>query len=62
VFLPTRLASGTLIDNIFMNNLKDKIEAILVTVKVSDHLPIFAMLEVLEGLRIGDWDATRGGG
>ena len=42
--LPTRLASGTLIDNIFTNNLEDKIEAGLVTVEVSDHLPIFAMV------------------
>jgi hypothetical protein len=44
VSLPTRLASGTLIDNIFTNNLEDKIEAGLVTVEVSDHLPIFAMV------------------
>jgi hypothetical protein len=44
VSLPTRLASGTLIDNIFTNNLENKIEAGLVTVDVSDHLPIFAMV------------------
>jgi hypothetical protein len=44
VSLPTTLASGTLIDNIFTNNLGDKIEAGLVTVDVSDHLSIFAMV------------------
>jgi hypothetical protein len=44
VSFPTRLTSGTLIDNIFSNNLEDRIEAALVTVDVSDYLPIFAMV------------------
>ena len=46
VSLPTRLTDmmATLIDNIFTNNLGAKMEAGLVTVRVSDHLPIFAMV------------------
>jgi hypothetical protein len=48
VFLPTRLTDqmSTLIDNdnIFMNSLGAQMEAGLVKVRVSDHLPIFAMV------------------
>ena len=46
VSLPTRLTdqTSTLIDNIFTNNLGVQMEAGLVKVKVSDHLPIFAMV------------------
>jgi hypothetical protein len=64
VSLPTRLASGTLTDNIFTNNLEDKIEAGLVMVEFSDHPPIFAMVGGSGGGRVGmrDRDATRGGG
>jgi hypothetical protein len=46
VSLPTRLTdeTSTLIDNIFTNNLGAQMEAGLVKVRVSDHLPIFAMV------------------
>jgi hypothetical protein len=46
VSLPTRLTdeSSTLIDNIFTNNLGAQMEAGQVKVRVSDHLPIFAMV------------------
>jgi hypothetical protein len=49
--LPTRLMNqtSTLIDNIFTNNLGAQLEADLVKVRVSDHLPIFAMVGVPEG-------------
>jgi hypothetical protein len=46
VSLLTRLTdeTSTLIDNIFTNSLGAQIEAGLVKVRVSDHLPIFAMV------------------
>ena len=46
VSLPTRLTdtTATLIDNIMTNNLEAKMETGLVTVRVSDHLPIFAFV------------------
>jgi hypothetical protein len=46
VSLPTRLTdeTSTLIDNMFTNNLGAQMEAGLVKVRVSDHLPIFAMV------------------
>ena len=63
VSLPTRLTdtTATLIDNILMNNLGAKMEAGLVMVRVSDHLPIFAMVGGFgEGLWEGG-ETTRGG-
>ena len=52
VSLPTRLTdisedrpgTATLIDNIWTNNLIGRIESGLVTVRLSDHLPIFAFV------------------
>ena len=46
VSLPTRLTdtTATLIDNIWTNNVEVKIGSGLVTVRVSDHLPIFAFI------------------
>jgi hypothetical protein len=46
VSLPTRLTdeTSTLIDNIFTNNLGAQMEAGLVMVRVSDQLPLFAMV------------------
>ena len=46
VSLPTRLTdtTATLIDNIWTNNLGAKIGSGLVTVRVSDHLPVFAFV------------------
>ena len=46
MFLPTRLTdkTSTLIDNIFTNNLGAQMKASLIKVRVSDHLPIFAMV------------------
>ena len=46
VSLPTRLTdtTATLIDNIMTNNLEARMETGLVTVRVSDHLPIFAFV------------------
>jgi hypothetical protein len=49
VSLPTRLTdeTSTLIDNILPNNLGAQMEAGLVKVRLSDHLPIFAMVGIL---------------
>ena len=46
VSLPTRLTdtTATLIDNIWTNNLGARIGSGLVTVRVSDHLPVFAFV------------------
>ena len=46
IALPTRLteSSATLIDNIWTNNGEANISSGLVTVRVSDHLPVFAMI------------------
>ena len=46
ISLPTRLTdtTATLIDNIWTNNVVAKIGSGLVTVRVSDHLPIFAFV------------------
>ena len=46
ISLPTRITdvSATLIDNIWTNNLQSKIRSGLVTVRISDHLPIFALV------------------
>ena len=46
ISLPTRLTdtTATLIDNIWTNNLGAKIGSGLVTVRVSDHLPVFAFV------------------
>ena len=46
VSLPTRLTdtTATLIDNIFTNNLEKQVESGLVTVRVSDHLPIYSFV------------------
>ena len=62
MFLPTRLTDTmvTLIDGIFTGNLGAKMEAGLVTVRLSDHLPIFAMVEGVWGWGKGG-ETTRGG-
>ena len=46
VSLPTRLTetTATLIDNIWTNNLRDKMVSGLVTVRISDHLPAYAFV------------------
>ena len=46
ISLPTRLTdnTATLIDNIWTNKVETKIGSGLVTVRVSDHLPIFAFV------------------
>ena len=46
ISLPTRLTdtTATLIDNIWTNNVTAKMGSGLVTVRVSDHLPIFAFV------------------
>ena len=46
ISLPTRLTdtTATLIDNIWTSNVRTKIGSGLVTVRVSDHLPIFAFV------------------
>ena len=55
ISLPTRLTdtTATLIDNIWTNNLMAKMGSGLVTVRVSDHLPIFAF--------VGGTGGTEGG-
>ena len=54
VSLPTRLmdTTATLIDNIMTKNREARMETGLVTVRVSDHLPIFAFS--------GGWGGTEG--
>ena len=44
--LPTRLtdATATLIDNIWTNNLEKRVVSGLVTVRISDHLPIYSLV------------------
>ena len=46
VSLPTRITdtSATLIDNIWTNNLDNEIKSGLVTVRISDHLPIYSFI------------------
>ena len=46
ISLPTRITdnTATLIDNIWTNNLEVKVESGLVTVRLSDHLPIFSFI------------------
>ena len=46
VSLPTRITetTATLIDNIWTNNLVAKIGSGLITVRISDHLPVFAFV------------------
>ena len=46
VSLPTRITdtTATLIDNIFTNNLERQVESGLVTVRVSDHLPVYSFV------------------
>ena len=46
ISLPTRLTdtTATLIDNIWTSNVGAKIGSGLVTVRISDHLPIFAFV------------------
>ena len=55
ISLPTRLTdtTATLIDNIWMNNVGAKIGSGLVTVRISDHLPVFAFVG-------GEREATTG--
>ena len=51
ISLPTRLTdtTATLIDNIWTNDLGAKIGSGLVTVRLSDHLPVFAFIGGQEG-------------
>ena len=46
ISLPTRItdSTATLIDNIWTNNLEARAESGLVTVRISDHLPIFSFI------------------
>ena len=39
-----RLGTATLLDNIWTNNIQEGMRSGLVTVRLSDHLPIFALL------------------
>ena len=59
ISLPTRLTdtTATLIDNIWTNNVRSKMGSGLVTVRVSDHLPIFAFVG---GRREGDGGTEEG--
>ena len=63
VSLPTRLTdtTATLIDNIWTNNLVAKMGSGLVTVKISDHLPIFAFVGGTGG-QVWNKGAVGGGG
>ena len=51
VSLPTRLTdtTATLIDNIWTSNVEAKIGSGLVTVRISDHLPLFAFVSGSRG-------------
>ena len=46
ITLPTRITdvSATLIDNIWTNNLEARVESGLITVRISDHLPVFSFI------------------
>ena len=46
ITLPTRITdvSATLIDNIWTNNLEARVESGLITVRISDHLPVFSLI------------------
>ena len=46
ISLPTRLTdkTATLIDNILTSNLEEGVETGVVTVRISDHLPVFAFV------------------
>ena len=59
ISLPTRLkdTTATLIDNIWTNNLEARIGSGLVTVRLSDHLPVFAFV----GGQAGGRNAAEGG-
>ena len=59
ISLPTRITdtTATLIDNIWTNNLQAEIESGLVTVRLSDHLPVFSLMG---GSREGGPDTGRG--
>ena len=50
IALPTRLTdtTATLIDNIWTNNVTKNTTSGLVTVRISDHLPVFAFIEGLK--------------
>ena len=39
-----RLGTATLIDNIWTNNVESRMESGLVTVRISDHLPVFVFI------------------
>ena len=63
ISLPTRLTdtTATLIDNIWTNNVVAGVESGLVTVRLSDHLPVFAFVggtreggQGARGLGLGD--------
>ena len=58
ISLPTRLTdnTATLIDNILTSNLVERVETGVVTVRISDHLPVFAFV----GGRVGT-QRKRGG-
>ena len=64
ISLPTRLTdvTATLIDNIWTNNVRARMESGLVTVRVSDHLPVVAMVGG-KGMEPQDRaEGVRGGG
>ena len=46
ISLPTRLTNNTatLIDNILTSNLEERVETGVVTVRISDHLPVFTFV------------------
>ena len=48
--LPTRITNttATLIDNIFTNNVDCQVASGLVMVDISNHLPVYAFVGVLE--------------
>ena len=59
ISLPTRITdtTATLIDNIWTNNLQVEIVSGLVTVRLSDHLPVFSFMG---GNRVGDAKTEKG--
>ena len=63
ISLPTRLTdtTATLIDSIWTNKFAEKIKSGHVTVRVADHLPIFAFVGGV-GAVVGSRGKERGGG
>ena len=57
---PTRIVAktATLIDNIFINDLKQQTESGIIISDISDHLPVFAMIDIRKSYTSNDTDKS----